>query len=1071
MKNKPICSYNIDEYQQRSVSSYLKLISAYILVGFMIVFTPNIAYGQSQPANNSSQQAARKISGKVVEITGEPIVGATVMVSGTNAATITNIDGNFSLDIPANAKVLSISYMGFTTKDIDVSKQSNFNIILEEVSFDISEVVVVGYGSQKKESVLGAISQVGSEALVRSGNSNITNAIAGKLSGVLTIQQSGQPGQSGSEIIIRGLSSWNGSQPLVLVDGVERDFSNLDPNEINTVSVLKDASATAVFGAKGANGVIIVTTKRGVVGKPKLNLSYSTGFEIPTALPNHISSYTTMQMLNVGLMNKGGDNFQRLISEQVLNEYQNPSTRLNSLRYPDNNWFDMLAKPYAPSTQSNINISGGTKFVKYFASFGYLHEGDFFKGYNEGFADTRYKNDRINYRTNLDFKITNSTDISLNLGGDIQITNSHRDSPWKSLFGSSPAVYPAYFPAWVLDEVPDPDYPNATGVRYADKIGEFFDNPYSQFYNGSFRKHLTSKFFSDLLFNQKLDFITQGLSLKAKVSLSTSYRNLSLSSDYSFPQYRLDYDKIGQSGVNPWFRIGEGLEVYNIPPQRIWIGGMEGNYYTDLYYEFSTHYNRSFGNHNVTGLALINFQERNQNTDFGYYNAGVVARGTYDYSGKYLFEMNLGYTGSERFAPGNRFGFFPSVALGWVVSEEKFFEPLTSVMNKLKLRYSDGFVGSDRANDRWLYLSNYSISGDYIIEDRAANTVAQWEMARKRDLGLEMGFFKNKLRFNIDIYDEYRDRMLLAPNTVTFYVGNSFKELNLGKMKKQGFEFEVEYNNITATKIDYFIKANIGYNENRILYRDDLPYSEEYQKQAGKPLGGQLNGLELNGNQYFGSVDDLHINPSPVVITGANVGDYQYVDYNGDGVINIADRHPIQGSMYPPFTYSLSSGFSYKGFEFNFMLQGNAGKYVNFNGAFEYEFLKGNLRVHESQLDYWTPTNPNANHATLNFEFNNDPKFAWAGGSADEEGYRGMLNGRTWRNADYLRLKEVYVGYTFKSKSLNKTLGVNSVNVFATGNNLLTFTNLIQGDPERRDFTTGFYPQMINAKAGLKVSF
>lgn len=1065
MKSKLYFSCTINNYPICNNIGYLQKLIVILIVSILIIAIPLHAQSTNDVVNK------RKITGRVVELSGESIPGATVLVPGTNAATITNVDGNFSLDIPENAKLFTISYVGFQTKEVVITRQPNYNVVLEEATLAISEVVVVGYGSQKKESVVGAISQVGNEALVRSGNSNVTNALAGKLSGVLTIQQTGQPGQNNSEIIIRGLSSWNGSQPLVLVDGVERDFRNLDANEINTISVLKDASATAVFGARGANGVIIVTTKRGTVGKPKLNVSHSTGIEIPTALPKHISSYETMQMLNVGLMNKGGDNFQRLISEQILQEYKNPSTRLNSLRYPDNDWFALLTKPYAPNSQSNINLSGGTKYVKYFASFGYLHEGDFFKAYQEGFADTRYKNDRINYRTNLDFKVTNSTDISLNLGGDIQITNTHRDSPWKSLYGSSPAVYPAYFPGWVLQEVPDPDYPDAKGIRYADKIGEFFDNPYSQFYNGSFRRHLTSKFFSDLMFSQKLDFITKGLAVKAKVSLSTSYRNLALSSDYSFPQYRLDYDKIGQPGVNPWFRIGEGLEVYNMPPQRVWIGGMEGNYYTDLYYEFSGSYNRKFGNHSVSALALINFQERNQNTEFGYYNAGVVGRATYDYFGKYLFELNLGYTGSERFAPGNRFGFFPSLAAGWIVSEEKFFQPLTSVMNKLKLRYSDGYVGSDNANDRWLYISNYSVSGSYIVEDRAANSVAQWEMARKRDLGLEMAFFSNKLRFNVDLYDEFRDKMLLTPNTVTFYVGNSFKELNLGKMKKQGFEVEIDYNNQTANNIDYFFKANFGYNENRILYRDDLPYAEEYQKFAGKPLGAQLNGLELNGNPYFRSVDDLHINPSPVAVTASNVGDYQYVDYNGDGVINIADRHPVKGSMYPPFTYSFSSGFSYKGFDFNFMLQGNAGKYVNFNGAFEYEFLKGNIRVQEAQRDYWTPINPNANHATLNFEFNNDPKFSWAGGSADEEGYRGMLVGRTWRNADYLRLKEVYVGYTLKSKILNKSLGVNSLNVYATGNNLLTFTKLVQGDPERRDFTTGFYPQMINAKLGLKVSF
>ncbi|MGB4415770.1 MAG: TonB-dependent receptor [Paludibacter sp.] len=1077
MEKRTFANYSNGMKTVRNIVGNLRMFTLLILIGMMALNATASAQKKSPDVNTQNTASddtnkRKKITGKVLDNKGETIPGATVIVTGTNDATITNIDGSFSLEVPSGTSKFTVSYVGYISKDIEINNQSTFKIVLEEANVAISEVVVVGYGFQKKESVVGAISQVSSETLIKSGNSNITNAIAGKLSGVLTIQQTGQPGQNNSEIIIRGLSSWNGSQPLVMVDGVERDFTNLDPNEINTISVLKDASATAVFGAKGANGVIIVTTKRGELGKPKLNFSGSTGIEVPTALPQHISSYTTMKMLNVGYMNKGGDNFQRLISQNALNEYQHPSTPLNSLRYPDNNWFDLITKPFAQSSQANINLSGGTKFVKYFASFGYIHDGDFFDGYHVGFDDTRFKNDRINYRSNLDFNVSKTTNISFNIGGDIQIVNAPRASPWKSLYGASPAVYPAYFPEWVLQQVPDPDYPNATGIRYADKIGEYFDNPYSLFYSGSFDRTLTSKFFTDLMFNQKLDFITKGLSFKTKVSLSTSYQNLALTANYNFPQYQLDYTKIGVPGVNPWFRVGQGNEVYKQLPLDINIGGMQGDYYTDLYYEFAANYNRSFGKHTVTALALMNFQEKNKNTDFGYYNAGVVGRVTYDYVNRYLLEMNVGYTGSERFAPGNRFGFFPSVALGWVVSEENFFQPLTPVMNKLKIRYSDGLVGSDNASDRWLYISNYSISGNYIVEDKAANSVAQWELAHKRDLGIETGFFKNKLRFSVDLYDEYRNRMLLNPNTVTFFVGNSFKQLNLGEMKKHGFELELEYNGNIGSDFDYFVKGNFGFNENRIIYKDDLPYAEDYQKQAGKLYGGQLSGLELNGNQYFTSVDDLHLNPSPVAVTASNVGDYQYIDYNGDGIINTADKHPVAGSLYPPVTYSFSSGFTYKGFDFNFMFQGNSGKYVNYNGAFEYEFLKGNIRVHTSQLDYWSPTNPTANHSTLNFEFNNDPKYLWAGGAADApDGYGGMLVGRTWRNADYLRLKEVYIGYNMKSKTLKYAFGINNLNIYATGNNLITFTKLIEGDPERKNYMDGFYPQMVSAKLGVKVSF
>lgn len=577
MKKRTFANYSGEMSRRRALVVNLRMFVLLVTVG-VIAFNatvnaqkkPTDAHVQSVSQDDATKK--RKITGKVVDSNGETIPGATVIIAGTNAATITNIDGAFSLEIPANAKKFTVSYVGYTAKEVQLDNQTTYRVTLEEANVAISELVVVGYGAQKKESVVGAISQVSTDALVKSGAGSITNAIAGKLSGVLTIQQSGQPGQNNSEIIIRGLSSWNGSQPLVLVDGVERDFSNLDPNEINTISVLKDASATAVFGAKGANGVLIVTTKRGTIGKPVLNVSASSGVEVPTKLPAHISSYQTLSALNVARMNKG--QFQDLIPQHDLEEYRNPSSMINSIRYPDNNWFDMLTNDYAPSSQTNINIGGGTKFVKYFASFGYLHEGDFFKAYNVGFDDTRYKNDKINYRANLDFTITPSTDISFNIGGDIQIINGHKDDPWLMLYGSSPSTSPAYFPDWFLEQVPDLSYPEARGMRYATNF-DYFKNPYNTFYSGSFNKTLTSKLFTDILFNQKLDFMTKGLAFKSKVSLSTSFRNDVATAEYNFPTYTIIWNNVGTTN-NPWVRAGETEETYKQTPLNINAAGGSG---------------------------------------------------------------------------------------------------------------------------------------------------------------------------------------------------------------------------------------------------------------------------------------------------------------------------------------------------------------------------------------------------------------------------------------------------------------------------------------------------------------
>lgn len=1021
--------------------------------------------------NPIAEKAFASVTGRVLDEKGEALIGVSVLIKGTAIGTNTDVRGDFKLEIPAGTTnpVLVFSFVGYTSIEVPVLNKTNIPVKMEPLSTSLDELVVVGYGVQKKESVVGAIAQVGAEAIFKSGVSTITNAIAGKLSGVLTIQNSGEPGANNSEIVVRGLSSWNGSAPLVLVDGVERDFKDLDPNEINTLSVLKDASATAVFGARGANGVIIVTTKRGALGKPKLDFSASFGMEKATRIPKHISSYTTLSMMNVARMN--GQQFTDLVSDPILEEYRNPSSPLKALQYPDVNWFDLLAKPFAPTYNANINVQGGTNTIKYFLSLGYFHQGDFFKAYNEGFLDTRYKYDRINYRANVDFNLTKSTVLSLNFGGEMGMKNEPSASPWRNLYQTSTSRFPAYFPSWVLEQVPDLHYPDAKGDRLAMNFDDFIGNPYTTFHQGSFNRRTDSKLFTDLFLTQSLDRILKGLSVKGKVSLSTYYQNTTLTSSHAFPQYQMNYNLIG-TDQNPWFRIGQSDFTYEVPPVNVNVGGMVLNDIypaTDVYYEASLNYGNTFGKHTVSALALANRQRKNAQIKFPFYNQAFVGRATYDFAGKYLAEFNIGYTGSERFAPGNRYGVFPSGAVGWVVSNEKFFQNSVPWMSWFKLRYSDGLVGSDYAANRWLYISDYFTDNrGYIHEDKGANFFAQWEQARKKDIGVEFGFFKDALTFNIDLFDEQRSKMLLEPRSVTMMVGNSFKELNLGKLKKHGIEIETEFKSRIGTEFNYFVKGIIGWSENRILFKDDPIYAPEYTKDAGKPLGAQVSGLVLTGSGYYTSIDDIHNNVAPVDVAKVNVGDYKFLDYTADGAVTVLDKYPIKGQTYAPFTYSLSGGFTYKNWSFNLMFQGNKGKYVEFNQTYEVEFVKGVQRVHTSQLDYWTPTNPNANHSTLHFSGQgNADIFYWAGGSGDD-GYDGMLQDRFWRRADYLRLRDVYIGYNLQSPFLKRVVGVANVLVFATGNNLWTVTPLIEGDPERKDFNQGFYPQMSTVKLGIR---
>jgi TonB-linked SusC/RagA family outer membrane protein len=1019
------------------------------------------------------QPKNKEVSGTVHDSKGQPLPGATILIKGTTLGIVTDIDGKFRFNVPLDAKTLVISFVGMKSQEIAIAAKRTFDVVLAEETVGLEEVVAVGYSIQKKESVVGAISQVNNAALMQSGSPNITSSLSGKLSGVLTIQQTGLPGQSQSEIIIRGLSSWSGSAPLILIDGVERDFQDMDPNEVNTISVLKDASATAVFGSKGANGVILVTTKRGKLGKPQITFTGSAGVESATRLPSFVDSYTTLSMMNVARMNS--QRFKELTPQNILNEYRNPSSPLKAIQYPSVDWIGMLTKPFAPSANSNLSVTGGTEFVKYFLMLGDQYEGSLLKYAKSGYSDANYWFHRFNYRANLDFTLSKTTQLSLNIGGEVGIRNQPTEAfygDWKDFYGAAVSDFPANYPDWVLKQIPDTDYPNATGLRRAATTGSFILNPWSNVNTGSFSRSLDSKLFTDLVLDQKLDFITKGLSLKGKVALNTYYNHQILYANYTNPAYRIIWSRVGVDangdGIvdqNPWERDGQGQEYYTPPKLDMNVGGLTGSYYYDRYFEGSLNYSNTFGKHSVTGLALINFQEKDRGTEFPYYNEALVGRATYDYSHKYFAEINIGYTGSERFAPSNRFGFFPSGAIGWTISEEKFFKNNVAWMNKLKLRYSDGVVGSDYAASRWLYKSDFYL--DYagiVTEDKGANTSAQWEEARKRDLGIEIGIFKNRFTFSVDLFDEQRSKMLMTPLSTTFLIGNSFKDLNIGRIKKHGIEVEAEYNNTTANNINYFIKGNFSFNENRILFRDDPVYAPDYTKAAGKPLGAQLNGETLTGTGYFTSVDDVHINPSPIALEKLYVGDYKFLDYNADGIVSSADGHAIKGQAYAPITYSFSTGFSYKGFNLSIMFQGNYGKNIQMSPVSEMEFYTGQPRVHMSQMDYWRPDNQDATHSTLRISASEAGDIIYTWGP--------LLQDRLWRNASYLRLKEIYAGYNINSGLIKRLTGISGMLVYANATNVLTFTKLLkEWDPEVKSIGTGWYPQLSRYNLGVKFTF
>ena len=1051
-----------------SLHGLRRLTAAVLLLLFAVTAEPAAAGEQ----DSGKQQPTIQAKGRVVDTNGIAIAGAAVTVKeGSAGGTISDAQGAFTLRV-RKGDVLHVSFLGFQAREIAVTDASPLTIRLAEETHQVEDVVVVGYGVQKKESVLGAISQVNNEQLVNSGTTNITNAIAGKLSGVTTIQTGGQPGNNDANIFIRGVSSWNGSTPLVLVDGVERSFADIDPNEVASLSVLKDASATAVFGAKGANGVIIVTTRTGSTGKPKMNISLSYGLDFPTMIPDHIGSAQTAELLNVAL--KNAQSYGSMIPQWQIDEYARPSSRINSIRYPDNDWFDIAMRKCAQTINANYNVSGGSQRVKYFLSLGYSHEGSIFKDFSE-WSNANFRYDRINYRSNLDFDVTRSTKLSVKVGGVLGIKDTPTDKTVSGMFNmmysASPMMYPAYYPAWVLEEIPDTDYPDASGGRLSSPRTAYFGNIRTSLSTGEFEQTTDNKLYTDINFEQKLDFITKGLSVKANVSLSTYYSRISQTATNSNPTFYIDWNRYDAGDGNPWIYSAASEHVYENTPYAVTRGAMQNNYYVTFYWEGALNYNRTFGDHTVTALALFNQRENVKGTAFPYHSQGVVGRVTYDYKHKYLFECNLGYTGSEQFSPENRYGFFPSVAIGWVPSQERFWKEAMPWWSKLKIRYSDGLVGSD-SGSRWLYFSDYVKGGDsYIYEGAAANAVAQWEEARKRDLGIEMGWLNNRLTLNLDLFDEKRTNMLVKPN-VTMLVGTSYKEVNRGSMKKHGIDIELGWADKTPTGFGYNLTAMVSLNENRITNYEDAPYAPEYQKTAGKPYKGQTDGVSIVDSGYFESIDDIHNYPAYTTDWNfVNVGAYKYLDYSADGRLSVEDLHAIAGSQYPPVVCSFRAGFDYKGFEFSMLWYANLGKWVEYNKSWEIEFNKGDYRITHSQLDYWRPDNRDANHATLVYGgTSGHPMYMWAGGSGDA-GAKMMLEGRTWRKADYLSLREVYLAYTFNAKRLRQKVGFRSLSLYLTANNLLTFTPLIEGDPASTTFTTGFYPQMTSLKLGVKIGF
>ena len=1042
------------------------------LLFLSLLLSPPLLWGQNH-----------SIKGQIVDAkSNEPLIGVNITVEGTSNGTISDVDGHFTLTATPDA-VLKISYIGYREILLKVADLKKDAIIsLEEDSKQLEEVVVVGYGVQKKVTSVGSITQTGGNELMKGGSVNsVSEALQGKLNGVVAINSSGMPGDNEVKMYIRGKSTWDNTDPLVLVDGIERNMNDVDMNEIESISVLKDASATAVYGVRGGNGVILITTKRGTDTAPVINFSANYTFKSPTTSMKLADHVTAMQAYNMAMANDAS--WDKLIPQSTIDAWSRAYAEGNYGAYNDVfpyvNWWDELIT--GGFTQNyNINIRGGTDYMKYFASAGYQGDGDIYDLKKNDDFDPRHTYKRYNWRSNFDFNFTKSTKLSINIAGSMGYRNKSidNDSPFNRILTESTSDHP---------------------IMYSD--GNWGDdeekNPVANMNLGGAKLRKTFQGWYDASLEQKLDFITKGLKVAAKVSYSSSsttntdvYRGGGSADQAlkSIVRYHRVYDYanpvVNTDGTITYPMIEDKRlptsESVPLPPGVTMWDGLDA-YTRRFYYEFSVAYNRSFNDHNVSALALVNrkiYDERytENNTQymrFPNYNEDWVGRVTYNWKERYLTEMNISYTGSEKFARGERFGLFPSFSLGWRLSEEPFIKKsIGKVLTNAKFRYSWGKVGSDAGAKRWNYIQQFTSDGNITLgtdasgqiwgplyhEGDVANLNSTWEKSTKQNLGIEIGLW-NKLDITLDLFDEKRKDILMEPQTTSFITGAKFNALNIGSTKNHGFELELHYNDKIGSDFRYHVGFTLASSENRVVFRDDPVNGPNHLKEAGKPIGHQNRYLAV-GN--YETIDDVFNNAQTGSINSVAPGqvvpgDFIYIDFDSNGILNRQDKVAVDELNYPLHTYGLNLGFDWKGLSFSAMFYAPTGVYKLVNSVYSASFKSGKINAQPDVMNAWTPETANTSGVRAPaLHLTNDGAF-----NGTESTYR-------YQNFSYLRLKTMELGYNLPKKWL-KTVGLKSLQVYVTGNNLLTWWGGDDRiDPEGEQAK---YPILRSFTSGVRVSF
>jgi len=1019
-------------------------------------------------------QNSVKISGTVVDETNSPVFGASVQEKGTTNGASTDEKGAFSLTVSGKNAVVTITYLGYQPYEL---KYTTGSVTIKLIPRDVvlQEAVVVGYGQQKKASVTAAISQVKAEDLQKSGVPNMTNAIAGRVAGVITVMGSGQPGSDDSQIFIRGMSTTNAADPLVLVDGVQRDWQQVDPEDVESFSVLKDASATAVYGVRGANGVILISTKRGMVGAPKVTVAVRTSIQQPIRLPKFLDSYGYATLYNEALKNDGSP---PAYSESDLMHYKlgdSPYT------HPNNDLYKDFVNPASWMEKFNLNVNGGTDVMKYYIAAEYLHQEGMYKSFKNAAYNTNSNFNRLNLRSNLDFNVTKHTLVSFDLTGRLEV----RQQPnfGDNLFNKIVRIPPNYNP-----------YINPDG-SLGGRSDETRLTPYALLSQYGNQNHTQNTLEVRLEGKEKMDYITKGLSFRVQgglVNWARSKRDIYVKPTLYY------YDRFGNYTLNRTF------EPYSIQSGTYSAGNPSASYLRDITFEASFNYDRTFGEHAVTAMALYNQQQKFYDYSIPTGYLGYVGRITYSYKQRYLAEVNAGYNGSMQFSAAHRYGFFPSASLGWVVSDESFLKD-NPVVSFLKIRLSYGEVGNDKiGNYKYFYKQVYNQApssptfqwnwgetgpGSYngfdrgYIEGMFGNDNVTWERARKYDVGFDSHFLDHKLTLTADYFYERRTDILAIPYSYPLVLGMNVPQKdprsdgqglppqNLGIVHNQGFDGEIAFNQKIKDG-SFFIKANFTYAHNVIDKIDEVGGAKyPWQTQVGKSIGTHFGYTDIGLFQVSDFITDAQGN---LVLTGGYPtlkegvpmptmgavwpGDCRYKDLNGDGVIDSYDIGAIRGTNVPEIVYGINVGGNYKDFDLNVLFQGAAKGWMYLNNDAVWEF-NADGKVTQFQLGRYIPDDPST------WETATYPRL-----HASPNANNQIKTTRWLFNRNYLRLKNFEIGYNVP-RSLISKLKLNKFRVFVNGTNLLCWDKLMNFDPENTYESGNEYPQFRTWTAGIDITF